>query len=336
MRFASFMMLALTSTAAFGQRQPPPDLKIGSEEKARIILKTAEDIERYYFEPAKGNKIAAALRDALKQGPIAEAHSALELVPPVNRLFRDNGGDAHLRFGYQAEPAPADTGDAPETPAQRADRIADAAQNGYGIHGVQRLDGNIGLLTWMKFHDPDIAGAAVAAAMTLLAPTDAMIIDLRDSDGGSPHMVALLVSYFMPATEDPVLLSTIENRYKGITEQFWTSAWLPATRYSGKPVYILTSKRTFSAGEGFLEAMRRVRGNVTIVGETTKGGARLSRWMMVHPNFAVSVSVAHHVGETKDWEGVGIKPDVEVVEGDALTTALKLCKDVLQPHKGGT
>jgi C-terminal processing protease CtpA/Prc len=131
--------------------------------------------------------------------------------------------------------------------------------------------------------------------------------------------VALLVSYFMPPSEDPVLLSTIENRYLGAIQQFWTVPYLGAPRY-GKNVYVLTSARTFSAGEGFTEAMRRMRG-VTIVGETTRGGARLSRWFAVHPNFAVSVSVAHHIGATKDWEGVGIVPDVAVPDSDALRTA---------------
>jgi C-terminal processing protease CtpA/Prc len=311
-----FLLIVLFASAAIAQR--PPDLPITAAERTKVILATADRIERYYFDPSVGKTIAAALRASVDSEAVVHAASALELGPVVNRLLKENGGDRHLRFGYQHEPQ-TDTGDLPETPQQRADRIRDAQRNGFGIHGVQRLSGNVGLLTWAKFHEPDIAGDAVASAMRLLQSADSLIIDLRNSDGGSPHMVALLVSYFTPPSEDPVLLSTIENRYLGATQQFWTVPYLGAPRY-GKQVYILTSSRTFSAGEGFTEAMRRMCGAL-VVGETTRGGARLSRWFAVHPNFAVSVSVAHHIGATRDWEGVGITPDVAVPEADALQAA---------------
>jgi retinol-binding protein 3 len=284
--------------------------------RRQILEATAGKIERYYVEPEKANDIAAALRAAT-----FEQASALELVPAVNRVLQAAGGDRHLRFGYTHEPQREDEEDLPD--------VEGAAKNGYGIHGVQRLEANVGLLTWAKFHRPELAGDAVAAAMRLLEPTDALIIDFRNSDGGSPAMVALLLSYFVPPG-DPIHITTIYNRYKGATEQVWTHSNLPGRRYTGKPVYILTSKRTWSAGEGFTEHMRRLV-QATVVGETTRGGARLSRWMLVHPNFAVSVSVAKHVGETQDWEGVGIIPDVAVPDAEALATAHNLAKQKLLP-----
>jgi len=115
-------------------------------------------------------------------------------------------------------------------------------------------------------------------------------------------------------------VSTVENRFKGEQQQFWTLSYVPGRRYVGKPVYVLTSGTTWSAGEGCAEHMRRVAG-ATLVGETTKGGARLSRWMTVHPHFAVSVSVARHVAGPPDWEGVGVTPDVPVPAADALARA---------------
>lgn len=47
----------------------------------------------------------------------------------------------------------------------------------------------------------------------------------------------------------------------------------------------------------------------------------MSRWITVDPHFAVSVSVARHMGDTKDWEGVGLAPDVVTPEKDALRAA---------------
>jgi hypothetical protein len=301
------LLLAFLTITTTTLAQRPPDMPVSPEERAAIIEATAERIERYFVDAGQARTIAAALRAATFTQTMA-----LELVPAVNRVLKAAGGDQHLRFGYDARPG-TDEEDTPEALA------LDAAQNGFGIGGVQQLEGNVGLLTWKKFYDPAAAGEAVAAAMKLLEGTDALIIDLRNSDGGSPQMVLFLLTYFTPEGET-LLVTTVENRFKARTEQGWTLPYVPGRRYTGKAVYLLTSKRTFSAGEGFTEHMRRVV-HATVIGETTRGGARMSRWMHVHPNFAVSVSVARHVGATQDWEGVGITPDLAVAETDALQAA---------------
>lgn len=292
------------------------------EERARILEAAAERIERYYVDPVKAGEIAAALRAAR-----FDAATALTLVPAVNRVLKAASGDQHLRFGYSHEPQ-AEEGTA-DTAEERAAHRREVAANGFGIHGVQRLDGNVGLLTWAKFHEPELAGDAVAAAMKLLEPTDALIVDLRNSDGGSPSMVLFLLTYFV-AEGEPVLVSTVYNRYKDTTQQQWTLRYVPGRRYLGKPVYLLTSRRTWSAGEGFTEHMRRLA-QATVVGETTRGGGHMSRWMTIHPHFAVSVPVARHVGQAKDWEGTGITPDVAVPEGEALQKAHALALEKLVP-----
>jgi C-terminal processing protease CtpA/Prc len=146
-----------------------------------------------------------------------------------------------------------------------------------------------------------------------------LIIDLRNCEGGSPDMVMLLLSCFMPA--EPVLVSTVYFRPTSSTRQYWTLPYLPIPRYTNKPVYILTSKRVFSAAEGFCEHMQRLR-HAIVVGEPTRGGAHMSRWENVDPNFAVSVPIARHLEH--DWEGIGIQPDVAVSEPDALKTALAM------------
>jgi hypothetical protein len=184
----------------------------------------------------------------LRNGSFDDATTALALVPAVNRVLQAKG-DKHLRFGYSATPA---------SPNDDAQDLRDSRRAAFGIRGVTRLEGNVGLLTWSKFEDPEVAGDAVAAAMRLLQSSDALIVDLRASDGGSPQMVSLLVSYFVPAG-DPILLSEVRNRFKGMTEQFWTLPYLPEPRYLDRDVFILTSSRTWSAGEGFVEHMLRVR-----------------------------------------------------------------------------
>src|SRR5436305_1831101 len=116
------VLVLLCASAALAQR--PPDLPITPPERTKIILATADRIERYYFDAATGKTIAVALRASVGSEAVTHATSALELVPVVNRLLKDNGGDRHLRFGYQHEPQ-TETGDLPETLQQRADRIRD-------------------------------------------------------------------------------------------------------------------------------------------------------------------------------------------------------------------
>lgn len=231
------------AAAALAER--PPDMSVTPAERDALIAKAADLIEREYVDPEKGRAIAAALRGANLDG----ITTALTLVPAVNRVLKPFA-DAHLRFGYDHEK---------EQPEDReADRRA-VARNAYGVHGVQRLDGNIGLLTWAKFHEPMYAGEAVSAAMTILHDTDALLVDLRASDGGSPEMVTYLLTHFM-AEGDPVLVHSIYHRPRNETRQFWTLPHVPARRYVNKPVYILTSAKTFSAGEGFAEHMRHAHG----------------------------------------------------------------------------
>ena len=48
--------------------------------------------------------------------------------------------------------------------------------------------------------------------------------------------------------------------------------YIPVKRYLDKPVYVLTSKRTFSGAEEFTYNLKNLK-RATIVGETTGGGA---------------------------------------------------------------
>lgn len=282
---------------AFFAQQRPPDMPLTPERRAQIVENTAKKIEELYVYPDKGKELAAAIRGTSFTQP-----SALELVPAVNAVLKTSG-DGHLRFGYDPAPAADDKDD--EEPL--------------AAPVVKRLPGNIGLLTMKEFQDPATAGDAVMSAMKKIASTRALIIDLRKCLGGSPQMVMLLLSCFMPP--EPVLVSTVYFRPTNSTRQFWTFPYLPIPRYTDKPVYILTSKGDFSATEGFCSHMQRLR-HAIVVGETTRGGAHMATWEKVDPNFAVSVPIARHLEH--DWEGVGVKPDVAVSEQDALKTALAM------------
>jgi C-terminal processing protease CtpA/Prc len=159
--------------------------------------------------------------------------------------------------------------------------------------------------------------------MALLANTDALIIDLRANGGGSPEMVQYLCSYFFEG--EPVHLNDLYFRPENETRQFWTLSWIPGRRYVGKPLYLLTSSRTFSGAEEFAYDMQTQK-RATIVGETTGGGANPGGPVDIAAGFEVFVPMGRAINPVTqtNWEGKGVEPEVKCAAAEALVRAHKL------------
>jgi C-terminal processing protease CtpA/Prc len=160
----------------------------------------------------------------------------------------------------------------------------------------------------------------IGAAMELVAHTDALILDLRECLGGSPEGCTLWCSYFFP--DDQTHIKDIHDRITGTTRQYWTAAHLPSPRYLDRPVYVLTSARTFSGGEDFaytLQAHKRA----LVIGETTRGGAHPTGTYRLTEHVAVKVPSARStcIATGTNWEGVGVTPDIDTPSGQALAVA---------------
>jgi hypothetical protein len=103
----------------------------------------------------------------------------------------------------------------------------------------------------------------------------------------------------------------------------------------GKDVYILTSKRTFSAAEEFTYNLQGLK-RATVIGETTGGGAHPGRGYRINDHFMMFVPTGRAINPvTKtNWEGTGVKPDVEVPAEKALETAHRTAQQKLQDKNG--
>jgi retinol-binding protein 3 len=190
----------------------------------------------------------------------------------------------------------------------------------YGFRKLERLEGNVGYLELEGFFPTELGAETAVAAMNFLANTDALIIDLRHNHGGGPAMVALICSYLFDP--EPVHLNDLYFRPEDSTHQWWTLAYVPGKRYTGKDVYVLTSKETVSAAEEFTYNLK-TRKRATIVGETTAGGANPGGPRRINDNFAIWVPSGRAINPvTKtNWEGTGVAPDVAVSSARALQTA---------------
>jgi C-terminal processing protease CtpA/Prc len=189
---------------------------------------------------------------------------------------------------------------------------------------VQRLAGNVGYLDLQPVLFPAVLGGEVmTAAMSLLATTDALIIDLRNCLGGEPGMVTFLISYLWD--RDPAQLSGLRERHDNVPQQAWTLPYVPGRRFGkDKPVYVLTSSVTFSGGEQLSYDLQQL-GRATIVGETTRGGANPREGFRVHPHLEATISVATAVSPQtgSNWEGTGVMPDIQTTADRARDTAYR-------------
>jgi C-terminal processing protease CtpA/Prc len=169
--------------------------------------------------------------------------------------------------------------------------------------------------------------------MNFLANMNALIVDLRQCKGGNPGMVALISSYLFDG--EPVHLNSLYWRDEDLTQQYWTLPYVPGKRFGEKPVYVLTSSDTFSAGEEFAYNLK-TRQRVTLVGERTGGGAHPGSPFRLHPHFEVFIPVGRAINPitNQNWEGSGVAPDVSVPQDQALNAAYKLALESIIENIG--
>jgi hypothetical protein len=194
-----------------------------------------------------------------------------------------------------------------------------AREHNHGFERVELLEGNVGYVKLRGFLPAADAGDTVAAAMGFVANADALIFDLRENGGGDPEMVQLICSYLF---DSPVHLNDLYFRPANETRQFWTLPVVQGKRFVDKPVYVLTSGRTFSAAEEFTYNLKTQK-RATIVGETTGGGANPGGDQRIGEHFTVFVPAGRAINPiTKtNWEGTGVEPDLKVAKEIALEAA---------------
>jgi C-terminal processing protease CtpA/Prc len=193
----------------------------------------------------------------------------------------------------------------------------------YGFEKIERLDNNVGYLDLRVFAPTAMAGDVAAAAMTLLAQSRALIIDLRNNGGGHGEMVHLIMAYLLDGSRE---VSGSYDRPKDEHARAMTPPWVPGRRFGGeKPLYVLISGKTFSAAEAFAYDLQAM-GRAVIVGEPSGGGAHPFEYRRVHPHFVLSLAEARSINPITggNWQGTGVIPDARVAADEALAKALEL------------
>jgi len=306
----------------------PDDGSLAAEQLSgrEIVTKALELLRANYVFPDQAEQASTAIEAKLEAGEYDHLDE-VTLTEQLTRDLQEITGDKHLRVVLGGGPGPGPHRQQvpePKEPEDHETRRLAMRRRGrldnFGIRQVERLDGNVGYLDVRRVAMPANAGPAIGAAMELVAGTYALILDLRQNHGGSPEGVVVWCSYLLD--ERPTHLNDIFHADTGETRQFWALPYVPGTRYTERPVYVLTSGQTFSGGEDFAYTLQAL-GRATVVGETTGGGA--------HPTRGFPISAAVHIGipfarsinpvTGTNWQGTGVVPDVAVPEAQARDTA---------------
>lgn len=309
----AILMLLATATASAATQ-------ISGADRRDVIEATASLIETRYVDAAVGRRLASDLRRS--KGQWRGIASGEALAEAITIWLRQQSGDGHFALSYSATPIANEGGEA-EYSAEETERYYGAHLN-HGVQKIERLEGNIMLIDLRVFPPPALAGDVISAMMTVAAQGDALIIDLRNNGGGM-ETVNLIAGYLLPPGSP---MSGTFDRPSGMLTPQVSPSTVPGRRFGeSKPVYILTSRRTFSAAEALAYDLQAL-GRAMIVGEVTGGGANPFEYRRVHPHFALSLPEQRSINPItgSNWQDVGVKPDVEVPADQALDRALALAR----------
>lgn len=287
----------------------------------RAIVEAAiEKVKAHYVFPEVASRVERALNKTTRSDKnFANAEEARIFAKQLTAELQAVAHDKHLWISYSEAVLPQRSVAAPT--AEEEAILRDQMKRGnYGVERVERLPGNIGYIDLRAFPPLQWAAESMAAAMTLVANTDALIIDLRKNGGGDPSTVAFVTSYLF---ETRTHLMDFYSREEDRTEQSYTFDWVPGQRFGQKrPVYVLTSSHTFSGAEEFTYNLKNLK-RATIVGETTGGGANPGDVYPLNAHFEMFVPTGHAASPIThtNWEGTGIAPDVSAAADDALSVA---------------
>jgi hypothetical protein len=305
------------------QAQAP---QLDATARQRVIAGAVANIKKYYDYPEVAEKLADALLGHEQKGDdvVEDGAAFAELL---TRQMKEVSHDSQLMMRYSAVPTTdwPPQGRTPETMARYKKALE---ENNCFFDKIEILAHNIGYMKLDGFPDPSICERKAAAAMASLNATDAIIFDLRDNTGGYPKMVALIATYLF---DHPTHLNDMYDRGSNSTEESWTLPPVTGNRLADKPAYVLTSSKTFSAGEEFSYDLKMLK-RATIVGEATSGRSHIPIGRRIDDHFEIRVPDRRSINPISktDWEGPGVQPDVEVKAEDALKTAQRLANSSLR------
>lgn len=286
---------------------PAPET-LTAAQVGEVVDSVAVQLERNYVSADTGRLIADHLRARSAAGAYAALTRPAVLAEALEIDLRAVNGDRHLYIDVNTGGG---GGGGPNPQAQR--------RANYDFARVERLDGNVGYIKLTGISGAPEAREVAVNAFRFIQNTDAVILDLRGVPGGSGQMANFLISHFT-APDLPSL--NVYRRQTGRTVTRNTLAEVPGPRRTDVPLYVLIDRGAASAAEDIPFVLQNL-GRATLVGERTAGAGRNNGLFPAAHGMSVSVSVSRVTDPAsgREWEMVGVQPDIAVPAEQALTAA---------------
>jgi C-terminal processing protease CtpA/Prc len=282
------------------------------------------------YDALQGDDLAQRLGDDL-QGLARDGH--------LRVMFQGAGGGGGPRIVIKV---PADAAGGPAPPGRQPVivRMAPPPE----IEHAGWIAPGIAFVRFNLFSGSPETLAAVNRFMAAHADAKAVIFDLRTHMGGGLDEMDLIFPWLF---DQPTRLVTMATRRSVdeaggspiadvptlrvvqadpafVTREHWVTPH-GDRRLSKAKVYLLTSGFSASAAEHFALAFKHT-GRATLIGRSTYGANHFGAEQDLGGAYTAFVPVGRTFDPTtgKDWERVGITPDIDIAAEDALAKALTL------------
>lgn len=193
--------------------------------------------------------------------------------------------------------------------------------------GYKVIGNNIGLLTIRSFQRGEFTTAQFDSIYNQLYSTNALIIDIRDNGGGNSGYADYVISHF---SNQPIAMGNWRSPMYIASHASWHFAkeWYLQSgdkldpfdkgKIYNKPVVLLVNAGTFSSAEDFCVAYKSAHCG-KIIGSKTGGST--GNPISIDLGYGIDCRICTRQewdAEGNEFVGIGIKPDIEVMENSDM------------------
>jgi C-terminal processing protease CtpA/Prc len=295
--------------------------KLTKKVKSETVANISASLKANYIYLDTAIKMGGFIQRQLKSGSYDTIQTPVILAARLTADLLSVYLDGHLSISY--DPAFTTANGKTDTIMEKERMLRFRKRVNFGFDKAEILPGNIGYLKIGGFFEPDSAAKIMTlAAFRFVSNSESLIIDLRNNMGGDPRMVSFICGLFF---NQKTHLNDLYSRKDKSTTAYWSIPDTFLRAFYMMPIYILTSKRTFSAGEELTYDLQTQKWAI-IIGEITGGGAHPVLPFTVGNGFVANVPHARAINPIteSDWELVGVKPDKDVPADQALDFVLSM------------
>lgn len=313
------LLFFLVTKLSIGQVQ---SFHLTTNIKANVIENLSATLMKNYIFSDTATKMANVLKSRLKNKDYESITTPNEFAQKLTTDLHSVYRDIHLAVTYnpQFENILKNTSDINSSQVQEKN-LQNARQQNFGFKKIEILSGNIGYIYFDRFFGlNESSKETITNAFSFLQHTNALVIDLRNNGGGSPDMVNYICSYFF---KEKTHINNLYERRTNKTKEYWTEPLSSSSNFHSLPLYILVNRRTFSAAEEFAYDLQSLH-RATIIGETTGGGAHPVSPEPIGNGFIGNIPYARAINPLtgKNWEAIGVKPDIQINADSSLDAAV--------------